>query len=207
MNKTLESNTTYWKNVYNAPNVESFLFRPYGRIFKTEFGLDGSKHEKVLDFGCGEGAGARFFHQKGFDVYGVDINESSITSVKQLLPDIENHFQMIDPEPTQTDMFFDGDFDLVISIQVLYYLNDTQLKARLKSLYNMMKPGGYIYASMMGSKCWYYDHSTPGEDGMRSVSLKTKTYSIDNYYVNFIETQEEMLDKFSLFKKIHYRVL
>ena len=44
----LQKNYEYWQKGYKAENVESFVFRVYGRIFKAQFGIDGSKREKSL---------------------------------------------------------------------------------------------------------------------------------------------------------------
>jgi len=35
MSDYLKKNEEYWAKGYEAENVESFVFRPYGRIFKT----------------------------------------------------------------------------------------------------------------------------------------------------------------------------
>jgi 2-polyprenyl-3-methyl-5-hydroxy-6-metoxy-1,4-benzoquinol methylase len=70
----LEKNDKYWKkNSYFAPNVESFLFRFYGRILLNDLNISGRKSEKILDFGCGQAGNLNFSHKNGFDVYGVDI--------------------------------------------------------------------------------------------------------------------------------------
>jgi hypothetical protein len=50
----LERNVSYWSSTYNAPNVDSFIFRFHGRILKFDYGIDGSNHERILDFGCGK---------------------------------------------------------------------------------------------------------------------------------------------------------
>ena len=55
MDEYLEKNSRYWAGKYAAPNVESFIFRFYGRILKFDYGIDGSMHERILDFGCGCG--------------------------------------------------------------------------------------------------------------------------------------------------------
>lgn len=51
----LEKNSDYWQGIYDAPNVESFIFRMYGRILRFDYGIDGSGGEKVFDFGMGQG--------------------------------------------------------------------------------------------------------------------------------------------------------
>ncbi|KAB2952941.1 class I SAM-dependent methyltransferase [Heliorestis acidaminivorans] len=159
MEKYLEKNFEYWQRGYFADNVESFVFRPYGRILKQQFSIDGSKQEKLLDFGCGQGAALSFFYSKGFDVYGVDISTVDIEQCRKRMPEIHNHFVVIDPKPNDSDVFFEGNYDVIIAIQSLYYYNNKDLQTRLTSLYKQLKKGGIIYATMMGTQCWYYNHS------------------------------------------------
>src|SRR5436190_24196902 len=99
MDTYLEKNKEYYDKGYDAENVESYVFRAYGRIFKHDFGLDGSKGEKVLDFGCGSGASLKFLKSKGFNVHGVDISEIDIRRAQSRMPDIKDHFVVIPPKP------------------------------------------------------------------------------------------------------------
>lgn len=204
MNNYLQKNYEYWQKGYEAENVESFVFRVYGRVFKSQFGLDGSKREKLLDFGCGSGANLRFFHKKGFDIYGVDISKVDIERCKERMPEISDHFIVIDPKPKSEVMFFSGEYDVVIAIQSLYYFSHADLKVRLDSIYNQMKKGAIIYATMMGTKCdWFFDNSTDYEDGLRKVDFSTSRLQVKDYFMNFTENEENLLKKFEMFKKIH----
>jgi len=105
----LKENYNYWEKGYEADNVESQVFRVYGRIFRAQFGLDGSKKEKLLDFGCGCGAALEFFFKKGFDVYGVDISAVDIERCKARMPQISDHFAVIEPKPKTEDVFWGGE--------------------------------------------------------------------------------------------------
>lgn len=203
METYLQKNQEYYDQGYEAENVESYVFRAYGRIFKHDFKMDGSKHEKVLDFGCGSGAALKFLKSKGFDVYGADISVPDLNRAKRHMPDIADHFAHIEPKPKSTDMFFGGGFDLVISIQTLYFLNNTDMQVRLKSLYNMMKPGAYIYASMMGTKAWFSKYATPKEDGMSAINFSNDRITYKDLYVNLTKDEAELEKKFSMFKKIY----
>jgi len=192
MKEYLKKNEEYWKKGYEAENVESFVFRPYGRVFKYEFGLSGQNNEKLLDFGCGQGAALQFFKSKGFDVYGVDISETDINRCKQKMPDIQDHFAVIPPEPKENDIFFNGSYDLIIAVQSLYYYSDHDLEIRLKSLYNQMKPGALIYASMMGTGHYMYNHSHEYREGLRKIDFSLPRLKVSNYYVNFTHSEADL---------------
>ena len=83
----LSQNLDYWRGSYHAPNVESFIFRMYGRILVHDYGIDGSGGEKLFDFGMGQGAALNFFNGKGFNVFGVDIAENDLVYAKKLMPE------------------------------------------------------------------------------------------------------------------------
>lgn len=203
MKDYLQQNQEFWQISYPAENVESFVFRTYGRILKPEFGLSGDRHEKLLDFGCGSGATLRFFKQKGFDVYGVDISEPAIALCRERMGDIAGHFALIDPQPTPERTFFGGQFDLITAVQSLYYFSDTDLDSCLASLHAQLKPGGILYATMIGTQSGFYAHSTPLSEGLRTVNMKTQRVHIENYHVNFTEDTEHLTRKFARFEPLH----
>ena len=203
MEKYLQGNDEYWQQGYEGENVESFVFRAYGRILKHELGLSGENGERMLDFGCGDGAALSFFDRKGFDVYGVDISRPAIEGCRRRMPHIADHFEMIDPKPGLDDRFFSGGYDLVLGIQSLYLLNPSDLEVRLLSLKKQMKPGGVIYATMMGTRCWYYKYAKPFEDGTHLVELESPRLKTHDYYMTFTESEEDLIQKFHMFEKLH----
>lgn len=203
METYLAKNKAYYDKGYEAENVESYVFRAYGRILKHDFGLDGSRGEKLLDFGCGSGASLRFFKSKGFDVYGVDISEVDIGRARSRMPDIKDHFLVIPPKPAASDRFFGGQFDVVVSIQTLYFLSDTDLQIRLKTLYDMMKPGAVIYASMMGTQAYFSKYATPAEDGLSKIDFANDRITYKDFYVNLTKGEQDLERKFSMFKKVY----
>jgi len=202
MSDYLTTNARYWANAYDAPNVESFIFRFYGRILKFDYGIDGTNHERVLDFGCGQGAALHFFDQLGFDCYGVDIASNDVASAKRRMPHIADHFMVIDPAPDEGKLFFGGSHDVVISIQTLEFLSDTDLVRAVKCLWNNMKAGAKIYASMSGWSMYYRDHGEYVGDGLWHVKFKTTRVDYD-LFMNFVRSKDELRRKFSLFKPVY----
>lgn len=110
----------YWQKGYVAANVESWVFRLYGRILAAQLGMGSSKGEKLLDFGCGQCAALQFFKRKGFDVYRVDISQPGLEVARQRMPDIADHFQEIGLTPTKNQRLLGGNFEEIVSIQSLY---------------------------------------------------------------------------------------
>jgi len=198
----LERNATYWANSYDAPNVESFIFRFYGRILKFDYGIDGSNHERILDFGCGQGAALKFFDRLGFNCFGVDIAANDIVAARQSMPHIAAQFGTIEPKPDENKLLFGGDFDIVISIQTLDFLSDSDFAQAIKCLWRNMKPGAKIYASMNGWTMYYRDHGTYVGDGLWHVKFKTSRVDYD-LFLNFVKSKEDMKNKFSLFKPVY----
>lgn len=201
----LDRNDNFWTQTYEAPNVENFLFRFYGRILKFDYDIDGSRHERLLDFGCGQGGALNYFAKLGFDCYGVDISANAVEVARKNIPNIPaDHFMVIDPQPDENKIFFDGNFDVVISIQTLDFLSDTDFNKAIRSVYNSMKPGAKIYASYNGWSNYLRNHGRYVGDGLWHVNFATKgnRYTYDTY-LNFAKDKEEMKNKFSLFEPVY----
>jgi 2-polyprenyl-3-methyl-5-hydroxy-6-metoxy-1,4-benzoquinol methylase len=84
--------------------------------------LKRQKASKVLDFGCGTGRHAVYLASLGFDVYGFDWSESSISVATRELSNKGLHANLLvwDMNETQLpsdDSFFDG----VLSIRVFHH--------------------------------------------------------------------------------------
>ena len=119
--------------------------------------INPKKKLKVLDYGCGEGSNINYLIKKlGYDGYGVDISQPSIKVCKKKIK--KNNIKLINFEVKEDDDFFNTKFDLIISIDVLYYLNNKDLKARLISLNKMLKPGGYVFFTMASKNNKYFKY-------------------------------------------------
>lgn len=195
------ANREYWEEKeYNRPNVDHDVFRFFGLILGPDFGYWGNEGEKLLDFGCGQAASTNFFHEKGFEVRGVDVSESELAKARERYPDISDRLQHVEPNPSASDEFFGGEFDVILALQSLYYYDDSDLATRLRSLYRNLKDGGVFYATMCGTRHELYSHSEEASNGLRKV---TRQDSEQPVYMNFTESEEALIDKFDLFEPVH----
>ena len=206
-----KTNYQFWNRKYDSPNVESFMFRLKPKLL--DYYINRKKKLKVLDFGCGEGSNIKYLIKKyNYDGYGVDISPISIKECyKKKLN--KKKFKIIDPDVKEDDDYFNVKFDLIISIQVLYFINDDDLKKRLISLNQMLKPGGYVFFTMMGSENHNIKLSSNGKKdstGLTKASYSTdKQYRIRNKqntyvcYLNYTKNENDLKKKFNLFKPLN----
>jgi len=192
----LAQNVERWSRGYDAENVDAPVFRFYGRVLK----VDGPTSGALLDFGCGQGAAVGFFNRKGYDAYGVDISAADLAVAGERFG--ADRFQQIDPKPSPDDVWFGGKFDVIVNVQSLYYLGETAMQARLRSLHAQLARDGIFYATMMGTESWYYDRSEPSEDGMRAVTLPDRV-GTGVEHILFTESEEQLCERFAMFEPLH----
>ena len=213
MSEYNQQNYIYWQSPYYAPNVESFIFKLDGRLFKKYNIYKDPKKVNLLDFGCGQGSHCKYFQDKiGFNVYGVDISKDSMEVVKKKFPENPENFKLIDHKPSKDDDFFKVKFDIIISTQVFFYLSDTDIQNRLLSLNSMLKEGGYVFFTMMSEKSWYHSWIINGNnkksDGLlkaehtqKFLNSRTKK-TVNIHYLNLVKDKTDLKKKFHLFKPV-----
>lgn len=208
MRNYVDVNVNYWEKGYNAPNVESYVFRANAYYFKSH-GINIDNTTKILDFGCGGGSNVLYFDKFNADTYGVDISTIDIERAKSLAKHPEN-FKVIEPTPQEDDLFFDCQFDIIMANQSLYYLSNSDMHKRLISLNKMLKPSGVVFFTMISVLNAYYKKAEYFKDGLYrvvrdSAELRKRhnRVTMDDHYVNFTHNTTELVDRFNLFQCIH----
>jgi 2-polyprenyl-3-methyl-5-hydroxy-6-metoxy-1,4-benzoquinol methylase len=192
-------NYKFWQKSYYAPNVESYIFRFYGYYLKKK------KINRILDFGCGQGAATNFFNQKKIETLGVDISKVDINKAKKKYKKYKNNFIHVD-SIEDLSRKIDKKFDVIIAGQSLYYLNNNDLKRVLNILYNSLKKNGVIFASMISSKSTLFKNSRKISNqvgnGIREVKADNKR-KYQKHFINFTKGYSDLLKKFKIFKKLY----
>lgn len=203
--KYQNGNKNYWEKGYDAPNVDHHMFRFFGRILRPQFDLP-KNHEKLLDFGCGQGAAVNFFHINGFNAQGVDISEKDISTGKIRFPHIKNKFSLCDIDPkVQVNYGTESVYDVITAFQALYYFSKSDFEVVIQKIYDQLAPGGVFFATMMGVQSKeFYDNSHPTNDEwLRKVEFSNSRVNVEDYYMFFVESESDLINKFKMFKPIH----
>jgi SAM-dependent methyltransferase len=202
-------NKKFWDREYYSPNVEGFIFRLKPKLLDLYIK---KKKIRVLDYGCGEGSNIKYLIDNyQYDGYGVDISKKSIAICKKKIN--LNNFKLINFEVSEKDKFFNKKFDLILSVQVLYYLSKSDLNKRLISFKKMLNPNGYVFFTMKSTKSiyWkYYSNKKSDKEDLTLVDLtKDRNYKkrqkqiTYKHYINFTKSEADLKRKFKLFKPIH----
>jgi SAM-dependent methyltransferase len=99
--------------------------------------LSGNRDQRLVDVGCGTGCFVQEMIQRGYSMVGIDDHRESVERAQVLLG--EKNFREGSAERFP---FEAGSVDVVTLLDVLEHLKDDRLA--LKSLYEGLKPGGYL---------------------------------------------------------------
>ena len=155
----------------------------------------------LLDYGCGNGVHSSYFADFGYTPYGCDVSETAIRQCQELLPEYTDQFHIVDCAPDLAKLFA-AKFDVVLSNQVLYFVDNTTLDHLVPQFFKLLKPGGIIFATFMATTNYFSRHAVASEDGMSEVTVTGRINATT--FVNF-KTREQILDLFGQygFEKLH----
>ena len=204
-NNYLSANESYWNNEYTADNVDHTVFRSAGRILKPDFNLP-NKHELLLDFGCGTGAAVNYYNLLGFNAFGVDSSDTAIQAAKLKYPKYSDKFLKINMNPFMNhEHFVAKKFAVITAFQSLYYFNKLDFHEVVRSLAQMLEPGGVFIATMMSRLSKQFDDNSKetNDSYLREVNFTDKRQKIEKYFMSFVEDEDDLKNKFDLFNPIH----
>jgi SAM-dependent methyltransferase len=111
----------------------------------------------VLDWGCGCGRLTRHLLARGFNVTGIDIDETNIAWCRENLP--AGNFELVTPDlpsPLPSDRF-----DLVVGHSVFTHLTEIDQFLWLCEINRVLKPGGIAVVTVMANFSAAIDPFTP----------------------------------------------
>ena len=181
---------TKYQTGYGLVHPDGHVIRFHRHILEYELG---PQRGTMLDYGCGLGSHLYYFLQNGYTPYGCDVSQTAIERCKTLMPEHADHFHVIPSIPRLRD-YFNLQFDLVFSNQVLYYLNDRDMKNVVSQLYALTKPGGTFFATMIAPTNYYAKFVEGTEGGLSKVVLKGRLNEVQ--CVNF-KTRQQVLELFN----------
>lgn len=200
-----------WGNRYPDTRLISYYYnkiRPlmmtekagFESVGKTEMNRGGGC---ILEFGCSIGANLTFFHDIGYEVYGVDISEAAINKCVLNKGFKRENFKAVNilEKGKSINEIFDVTFDLIIAPDVLYYFGNSDIKRVVHQFYEVAKPGAVFYASMITYNSDTYRQYLSSSSDEENLTLVSRTGSVtEALYVNIMKDDEQVRQLCSEFK-------
>ncbi len=183
---------------YGLQYPESHIIRVNKQILEWQLGMRG---DRVFDFGCGAGAHLKYFAEQGYEPFGCDTSETAIEASRRSMPQWAGNFRVTSVNPDLPSLFGSGRFQIFMSNQVLYFLDDPGIASIVEQAHRMVSPGGVFVATMMAPTCWYARYIAGERDGFKVVRLDTPRQK-GELLINF-KTRDQLRSLFSPFAPLH----
>ena len=137
-------------------------------------------YESVLDIGCGIGIFGSMFKKK-FSVNnytGSDISEKAIRYAKNVSESTSNFVTCALPELPESHM----KHDLILMLEVLYYLEPDQRDIAMKNIINALQLGGYLCITGSTANHMYFSEKFFTDFYTKELKLITKAYHHSRIY-------------------------
>lgn len=118
----------YFRKKYNLNNVHQDLYYVYTTYFPENKGL------KILDVGCGSGRNLLYLALLGHPVTGIDINKQALQSIQEISEKENLNTIEYVHHDLNTPLILTEDYDAVISLVTLQFLETQCISALLQEL-------------------------------------------------------------------------
>jgi len=113
--------------------------KPLDRHLLNRLAEDVRGHGLVADLGCGPGHVARYLHDQGVRMLGIDLSPRMIDSARQRSPDIE--FRVGDMRALDLP---DAALAGIVAFYSLIHIGEPEMGATLRELRRVLAPGGLL---------------------------------------------------------------
>jgi len=119
--------------------MDEYDDKPMDREMLDRFARRVAGKGRVCDLGCGPGQLARYLHNRGADVFGVDLSPKMVEEARRANPEIE--FEQGDMRALDIP---DGSLAGIAALYCIIHIPRAEVAAVLKELKRVLQPGGLL---------------------------------------------------------------
>jgi len=194
-----------WTKAYLAEESMAYPSEYVIRIFKgsypkLNFDKNSFKNKKICDLGCGDGRNLLLLSQCGFDVYGMEISEDIVKTVRSNMDYLNINAEIKcgtnDNIPWKNDLF-----DYLLSWNSCYYVGENgDFDVYVEEFARCLKTDGYLVLSIPKKTCFIYHDSEQLNDGYQII--RNDPFNLRNGEVlRMFENEDEIKNVFSKYFK------
>jgi len=189
-------------------NYEKFYSRiPLKRVYPTEFVVrtflasypelklkKPQSGDRILDVAFGDGRNTIFLCELGLNVSGVEITEGIVQQTKVRLESLGLSAELKVGRNSNLP-FEDETFDYILASHCIYYCDENEtLIDNLKEYSRVLKPNGYLIASIAKNNSYIFTNADKLSDG--SMLIKADPYENRNGYRLFAFSSENEIQAY-----------
>ena len=114
--------------------------KPLDRMLLEGFAARVNGTGRVCDLGCGPGHVARYLHDRGVDIFGVDLSPGMLEQARKLNSNIE--FQQGNMLALDVE---DGAWAGIIAFYSIVHIPRAEVPQAFREMQRVLKPGGFLF--------------------------------------------------------------
>jgi SAM-dependent methyltransferase len=125
---------------YTARIAGELDHKPLDRMLLDQFAARVNGMGRVCDLGCGPGHVARYLHDRGVDILGIDLSPGMLEQARKLNPGIEfqqGNMLVLDAE--------DGAWAAIVAFYSIVHLPKADVPQAFREMRRVLKPGGLLF--------------------------------------------------------------
>ena len=125
---------------YTTRIADELKDKPLDRLLLDEFAARVNGAGRVCDLGCGPGHVARYLHDRGVDIFGLDLSPGMLEQARKLNPNIEfrqGNMLALDAE--------DGAWAAIVAFYSIVHIPRADVPQALREMQRVLKPGGFLF--------------------------------------------------------------
>lgn len=177
-NDNLFGTAGVWERVIGGADVvwpDEDVVRAAQRFFGD---LTPEEHaqRRALDIGFGSGRHIILLASQGFQTAGIDVAQAAVeqTTDKLNRAGLKADFRV---EELSSTTFEPGSFDFIVAWGVLFLKPDAELKADLRKVYDLLKPGGAMIANFRTLNNWFYGFGEQQGENLYLLDERAEGYA------------------------------
>src|SRR6266568_2328747 len=114
--------------------------KPLDRMLLDEFAARLKEAGRVCELGCGPGHVARYLHDRGVDILGIDLSPGMLEQARKLNPNIEfrqGNMLALDVE--------DGAWAAIVAFYSIVHIPRADVPQAFREMHRVLQPGGFIF--------------------------------------------------------------
>ena len=114
--------------------------KPLDGMLLDEFAARVKGAGRVCDLGCGPGHVARYLHDRGVDIFGIDLSPGMIEQARKLNPAIE--FQQGNMLALEVE---DGAWAAIVAFYSIVHIPKRDILQAFREMFRALKPRGLVF--------------------------------------------------------------